>query len=327
MESYCKTRVQKQGGWLFLPFLNHPVFMKNFSVNIISLCTLLLPIFSMGQNMDEPSFDWQGHRGCRGLMPENSIPAFLKALEFPISTLELDLAVSKDDVLIVSHEPWMSHQICSKPNGSPIDSQEAMKLRIRDLTYDEIKKYDCGSRGNKRFPAQIKMAVHKPSLANVVMEVKTYCEKNNRPLPQFNIEIKSDPRGDGVFTPTPDVFAKLVLDECTELGILDKSCIQSFDVRPLQAIHQMAPNVTLALLVENLDGIDKNLKKLGFQPAIYSPYYLLLRKKGIKKLHEMGIKVIPWTVNSVKAMKKLKRQGVDGIITDYPNLIEEAEGK
>jgi glycerophosphoryl diester phosphodiesterase len=84
----------------------------------------------------------------------------------------------------------------------------------------------------------------------------------------------------------------------------------------------MAPAVTLALLVENLDSIDKNLEKLGFQPAIYSPYYLLLRKKGIKKLHEMGIKVVPWTVNNVKAMKKLKRMGVDGIITDYPNLIE-----
>ncbi len=292
-----------------------------------TLAVLLLPIFSMGQNMENHTFDWQGHRGCRGLMPENSIPAFLKALEFPVMTLELDLAVSKDDILIVSHEPWMSHQICSKPDGSPIDSQEAMKLKIRDLTYDEIKNYDCGSRGNKRFPKQEKIAVYKPSLEDVVKEVKSYCEKNQKLLPSFNIEIKSDPKGDGVFTPTPDVFAKLVLDECTRLGILEKCCIQSFDVRPLQAIHQIAPNVTLALLVENLDGIDANLEKLGFQPAIYSPYYLLLRKKGIKKLHGMGIRVIPWTVNSVKAMKKLKRQGVDGIITDYPDLIKEAEGR
>ncbi|MEZ4961325.1 MAG: glycerophosphodiester phosphodiesterase family protein [Saprospiraceae bacterium] len=277
--------------------------------------------------MENLPFDWQGHRGCRGLMPENTIPAFLKALDFPILTLELDLAVSKDNVLIISHEPWMSHQICTKPDGTPVDSQEAMTLRIRDLTYEEIKKYDCGSRGNKRFPDQQKIATYKPSLEEMVNAVKKECEMRKRPLPDFNIEIKSDPKGDGIFTPLPEDFASLVLGECRRLGILDKTCIQSFDVRPLQIIHQTAPDVTLALLVENMDGIDENLERLGFLPNIYSPYYLLLRKKNIKKLHEKGIRVVPWTVNSVKAMDRLRRKGVDGIITDYPNLIKQALGE
>ncbi|MEK7257310.1 MAG: glycerophosphodiester phosphodiesterase family protein, partial [Bacteroidota bacterium] len=274
------------------------------------------------QNMNHQTFDWQGHRGCWGLLPENSIPAFLKALEFPVTTLELDLAVSKDNRLIVSHEPWMSADICSKPDGSPVTKSEAMNLKIRDLTYEEIKNYDCGSRGNSRFPEQQAMKTHKPSLAEVVAEVKRYCTEKGKPMPRFNIEIKSLPEGDGIFTPMPEEFVKLVLDEINALKIKELTCIQSFDVRPLQVLKKLDPAVTIALLVENMDGVEKNLERLGFQPDIYSSYYVLLRKKAVKKLHEQGIKVIPWTVNSVKAMEKLRRWGVDGIITDYPNLIE-----
>ena len=117
---------------------------------------LLLQFFLMmnpsNTELFAQTFDWQGHRGCRGLVPENTIPAFLKALEFPqVKTLELDLAVSKDHELIVSHEPWMSEGICTKPDGTPVLKAEAMSLKIFEMTYDEIKQYDCGSRGNARF--------------------------------------------------------------------------------------------------------------------------------------------------------------------------------
>lgn len=288
---------------------------------------ILLVHIAKSQTMQTQTFDWQGHRGCRGLLPENSIPAFLKALEFPqITTLELDLAVSKDRQLIVSHEPWMSESICSKPDGTSVTKAEAMNLKIMELTYDQIKTYDCGSRGNSRFPEQQAMKTFKPSLADVLEEVKNYCFLRAKPLPRFNIEIKSHPEGDGIFTPPVEEFAQLVVDELNRSGIKEKSCVQSFDVRALQAVKKLDESVTLALLVENLDGVDKNLERLGFKPDIYSCYYLLLRKKTVKKLHEQGIKVIPWTVNSVKAMKKLRRWGVDGIITDYPNLIAEAVG-
>lgn len=269
------------------------------------------------------TFDWQGHRGCRGLLPENTIPAFLEALNFPVTTLELDLAVSKDGQLIISHEPWMSHHICSKPDGTPVEKSESMQIKLMDLTYEEIKKYDSGLRGNERFPQQKKMAVYKPSLKDMVLAVQEHCKKENKELPDFNIEIKSMPEGDGIFHPKPMEFAALVLEEITALGIKEKSCIQSFDVRPLQNMHQIAPEVTLALLVENEDPFQENLDRLGFKPSIYSCYYKLLKRKHIKKLHKQGIRVIPWTVNSVKAMKKLRRKKVDGIITDYPNLIAE----
>ena len=288
----------------------------------------ILSLFIFSSTMAQKTsseFDWQGHRGARGLMPENTILSFFEALKYPVSTLELDLAVSKDRKLIISHEPWMSHHICSKPNGEPVSEKEAMSLKIMELNYEEIKKYDCGKRGNERFPQQKKVAAYKPSLADMINSIKSFCQKKNRELPYFNIEIKSDPRGDDLFHPKPTEFAKLVLKEISELGIKEKSCIQSFDVRPLQELNKYAPDVTLALLVENEDSFQENLGRLGFKPDIYSCYYKLLKKKHIKKLHKQGIKVIPWTVNTVKDMKKLKRKGVDGIITDYPNLIEEVK--
>lgn len=272
-----------------------------------------------------PEFDWQGHRGCRGLLPENTIPAFLHALEYPVTTLELDLAVSKDSQLIISHDPWMHEGICSKPNGDSVTKSEAKQLKIIEMTYAEIKAFDCGSRGNPRFPQQKPMKVYKPSLRDMVEAVKEWTFSRGKPLPHFNIEIKSKPAWDNVYAPAPEVFVELLLNEIEELGIQKYVCIQSFDVRPLQIIHQRNPDIKLALLIENLDGVKSNLKKLGFHPDVYSPYYKLLRRRHIRKLHKMGIAVIPWTVNSVKAMKRLRKKGVDGIITDYPNLIEEVE--
>ncbi len=288
------------------------------TINLLLMLTQINPIAAQ-------DFDWQGHRGCRGLLPENTVPAFLKALEFPqVTTLELDLAVSKDQELIVSHEPWMSEGICSKPDGSPVTKAEAMSLKIMGMTYAEIKQYDCGSRGNARFPQQQPMKLHKPSLEDVVQAVRQYCAANNKPMPRFNIEIKSHPSGDGIFTPKIEDFAKLVVAELERLKISSLSCVQSFDLRAVQAVKRLAPQLTLAFLVENKDGFEQNLQQLGFQPNIYSPDYKLLRKKDIRALHKMGIKVIPWTVNDPKNMKKLRRWKVDGIITDYPNLISEA---
>ncbi len=295
-----------------------------FSFNLI-LFFILTSQSLMSQKSSVNNFDWQGHRGARGLLPENTIPAFLKALEYPVTTLELDVVVSKDQQLIISHEPWMSHHICTRSDGSPVNKSEAKSLKIIDMTCDEIKLFDCGQRGNERFPEQKPMSVHKPSFVELVDAIKKYCMAQKRELPYFNIEIKSSPENDGVFTPSPHEFTKLVVAEIERLGIMDKCMIQSFDIRPLQELYKMDVKMPLILLVENLNGHEKNLEKLGFTPDGYSPYYKLLRKKHIKALHKKGIKVVPWTVNNVKTMKKLRRKGVDGIITDYPNLILEVE--
>jgi glycerophosphoryl diester phosphodiesterase len=277
----------------------------------------LPPQYFMAQNTN---FDWQGHRGARGLLPENTIPAFLKALDLGVTTLELDLAVSADSQLIVSHEPWLSHEICSRPDGKPVASKkEADSLKIWHLTAAEIAQYDCGSRGNKRFAEQQAMATHKPTLTEMVEAVKKYCGEKKRPLPYFNIEIKSDPKMDGIFTPSVSAFVKLTLDALNTLKIKDVSNLQSFDPRALEEIHKMDKTVRIALLVENLKGLTYNLGLLTFKPDIYSAYFKLITKGVVKKCHKKGIKVIPWTVNEVADMKAMMDIGVDGIITDYPN--------
>jgi len=268
------------------------------------------------------TFDWQGHRGARGLAPENTVPSFLKALEFPlVSTLELDVVVSKDRQLIVSHEPWLSHEICSHDGGKAVQKNEEETLNILQMTAAEIAAFDCGSRGHTRFPEQTAMPAYKPTLKEVVKAVEDYCAARNRPLPQYNIEIKSRPEWDEVKTPAPADFAGLLVEEVKRLGIAKRACIQSFDPRSLRAVQQLAPDMVMALLVENLDGLEKNVRELGFVPTVYSPYFKLVNAETVKNAHAQKMRIIPWTVNETADMEALIRLGVDGIITDYPNRI------
>jgi glycerophosphoryl diester phosphodiesterase len=267
-------------------------------------------------------FDWQGHRGARGLIPENTVPSFLKALEYPaVSTLELDLAVSKDKQLIVSHEPWMSHHICSHPDGREVLKEEEDSLLIFQMTVDQIQQYDCGSRGNKRFPDQVAMKAIKPTFKEVVNAAEQYGQSNGRAPIQYNIEIKSEPSYDGIKTPVPEEFAQLVYNEIEALGITQRTCIQSFDVRPLQVLHAMDSTLITALLIDNPAGVKSNLNELGYLPSIYSPYFKTVTRNMVQEVHEKGMKIIPWTVNDTNSMKALITLGVDGIITDYPNYI------
>ncbi len=267
------------------------------------------------------NFDWQGHRGCRGLLPENSIPAFLKALELGVTTLELDLAVSRDNQLIVSHEPWMNADICMKADGTAVEKGDEDKLLIWQMTAEDIQKCDCGSRGNPRFTEQKTMRTVKPTLRQVVEAVRKQADFLRKPLPLFNIEIKSQPDFDNKRTPSVSAFAKLVFDEINALKIADRSCIQSFDPRSLEEIHTLDPNQTTALLVENIKSLNKNLKRLTFKPTIYSPYFKLISKKTVDDCHTRNIKIIPWTVNDTATMRQMINMGVDGIITDYPDRV------
>ena len=271
--------------------------------------------------MAQSNFDIEGHRGCRGLYPENTIPAFINAVKLGVNTLEMDIIVSKDGQLVISHDPFMNDVICSNPDGSPVTTEQAEKLKIYSLTYEEIKKYDCGMRLNPKFPDQEKMKVYKPRLVDVIDTVEKYVKEHNLPPVHYNIETKSTVKGDDIFHPKPEIFTKLFYDVIKSKGVIDKCILQSFDVRTLQAMHSIDPTVTTALLVENLDGLDKNLKTLGFYPTIYSPYYLLVNKKLVTKCHSLGIKVLPWTVNDEKKMVALKKEGVDGLISDYPDRL------
>ncbi len=270
-----------------------------------------------------PEFDWQGHRGARGLLPENTVPAFLKALELNVRTLEMDAAISQNGDVIISHEPWFSHEISTTPDGKTVSDEMEKNYLIHQMTTDDIKQFDVGSRGNERFPQQEKMKIHKPTLAEVVAAVNEYCQTHNQALPYYNIEIKSRPEWDVNLAPIPAKFAKILLDEINRLGIYDKACIQSFDTRSLLAVNELDKKITTAYLIENINPFEENMAKLDFIPTIYSPYFQLVTDTLVNQVHTKGMTLIPWTINKKEDMKRMKALGVDGIITDYPNLIKE----
>ena len=267
----------------------------------------------------QTNFDIQGHRGCRGLYPENTIVAFIEAVKLGVNTLEMDVVVSKDGKLVVSHDPVMNDEICSTPDGNAIAATEKNNYRIYNLTYEEIKKFDCGLRGNSKFPEQKKMTAFKPLLSDVIDTVEKFIQQNHLPAVQYNIETKSTLEGDDVDHPKPDVFAKLLYDLLKQKNVLSKSIIQSFDPRTLQVIHQIDTTATTALLVFDMDSFEKNIRQLGFNPTIYSPNFILVSEKLIEKCHALNIKIIPWTVNDEDKMRKFKLLDLDGIITDYPD--------
>lgn len=278
---------------------------------------------SIAQEMDKKEIDWQGHRGARGLAPENAISAFLKALSFSaIKTLELDVVISADGKVVVSHEPWLNTKICYDSFGNAIKENE--KYNLYKMDYKEIKKCDCGSRGNLLFPEQLAIFSYKPLLSEVVKEVERYCKASKRPIPIFNIEIKSSPSYDGIFTPDVQVFAAIVRKEIKKLKLENNSCIQSFDPRALRYLHEKEKEWVLAYLVEKVEVVQQQIEKLGFTPSIYSPYFEKVTQATVEDCHRMGMKIIPWTVNETEQMKKLVQLGVDGIITDYPNRIPQS---
>lgn len=268
------------------------------------------------------SFDTQGHRGCRGLMPENTIPAMIKALDLGVVTLEMDAVITKDNQVILSHEPFFNHEISTGPDGLPISEATEKQHNIFQLNYAEVQRYDVGLTKHPRFPRQEKIAAVKPLLAAVIDAAEAHAKQNNRPLPYYNIETKSQASTDNLFHPEPGRFVELLMQVILQKQIAQRVIIQSFDVRTLQYLHQHYPQIATAYLVErpSLNSMDAQLNKLGFTPTIFSPEHRLVTTTMINYCREKKIKLIPWTVNDLSTMQKLKDMGVDGIISDYPDL-------
>lgn len=283
---------------------------------------ILLSVISF-QVTAQSKLDIQGHRGARGVFPENSIPAFLYALDQGVTTLELDVVISREGKVVVSHEPYLSSNICLDSLGNEISSKDELKHNIYKMNYEQVAKCDCGSKGNERFKEQIKMSTTKPLLEDVFKAVEEHIKSETLFEVYYNIELKTEKNGDGVFHPNPAEFSRLVYELIDPYLPWNRVIIQSFDFRILKYWHQHYSHITLAALVENTKSIKANIQDLGFTPNIYSPYYKLLSAKKIADLHKMGIKVIPWTVNEKTDMQSLKKWKVDGLITDYPNRAAE----
>ena len=268
------------------------------------------------------AFDKEGHRGCRALMPENTIPAMIKAIDLGVTTLEMDASISKDKKVFLSHEPFFNHEITTKPDGGFIEESAEKGFNMFEMNYAEIQKFDVGLKPHPRFPLQQKIATCKPLLSLLFDSVQAYCLQQHKPVPQFNIETKTNPKTDGIFHPGPEEFVDLLVAVIQSKKMEDKVIIQSFDIRTLQYLHQQYPNFKTALLIEDFDKkpFALQLKDLGFIPTIYSPAHMLVTDLLIKQCRDAGIQIIPWTVNDLPRMQVLKKMGVHGIISDFPNL-------
>ncbi len=267
-------------------------------------------------------FDIQGHRGCRGLMPENSIPAFLKAIELGVTTLEMDVVISKDHQVVVSHEPYFSHEIALDPKGMTIPEDEEQTHNLYRLTLEEIQQYDCGSIGHSRFPDQHKIKVYKPSLDEVFDRVEALWQEHELSPIRYNIEIKRRPQWDQVYHPAVEKFVALVLAVIEEHKVQDRVIIQSFDAETLQEVRRSAPKISLAWLIDNDRDLQTNIEELGFIPPIYSPNFRHVTSDLVKEVHHHGMEIIPWTVNDNIDIQRMLTLGVDGIISDYPNRVQ-----
>ena len=268
------------------------------------------------------ALDLQGHRGCRGLMPENTIPAFLKAIDCHVTTLEMDVVITKDSAVIISHEPFFNHEISTKPDGSFIDEKEEHNYNIYKMDYAETQRYDVGLKPHPRFLQQQKLAAHKPLLSAVIDSVEAKAKALNLPSVYYNIETKSKLETDNIYHPEPELFVDLIMAIVLTKHIEERVIIQSFDNRTLQYLHVKYPAIKTALLIEDFDKkqFALQLKDLGFIPTIYSPEQSLVTPLLVKQCKDVGIKLIPWTVNDIAKMQTLKEMGVDGLISDYPNL-------
>jgi len=269
----------------------------------------------------QKKFDVQGHRGARGIMPENTIRGMIKALELGVTTLEMDIVISKDKQAVVSQEPYFNHEFSLTPTGKTISFKDEKKYNIYKMDYAEVKKFDVGLKVHPRFPGQQKITAYKPLLGALIDSVEAFVKLNKLPKPAYNIETKLIRKGDGEFQPSPEEYVEIIMEIVKKKKLEKRVIIQSFDVRTLQYLHQKYPKMRTSLGIDEKEDFENNIANLGFKPTIYSPYSVLVGKNLVDKCHAAGVKIIPWTVNSVKDIEYLMGLGVDGIITDYPNLM------
>ena len=307
-----------------------------------SICALVLSS-AFGFGGVAWAFDLQGHRGARGLMPENTLPAFARALEIGVTTLELDLAMSRDREVVVMHNPRFEPALTRDQRGAWL---EKASPSIHSMNLAQIKTYDVGrlnpaSKYAERYPQQQAIdGTRVPTLG----EVFDLVQNSGNQRVGFNIEIKINPERPGITWP-PQEFARAVLDVIHRHGMQQRVVVQSFDWRVLRAVQEMAPNLKTSYLTASQDWLD-NLQAGYPGPSpwlagldiddfngnvaraisaaggnIWSPFHREVSAESIRQARKRGLKVLVWTVNEPVRMLELIEMGVDGIITDYPNRL------
>jgi glycerophosphoryl diester phosphodiesterase len=261
-----------------------------------------------------------GHRGCRGYFPENTIDGFIHALGLNTDAIEMDVVVSKDLQIVVSHEPFMHHKKCLWPNLKKITKEEEKALVIFDMDYEAVKAFDCGLLPHPNFPLVKNTHASKPLLLKVIEVIENECSKRSRTPIVYNIEIKSDPSLIGKSQPDYDSYVNLVLEVIAKFKIQHRLVIQSFDKQVLRCIKKINDSIALSLLIE--DELDPflHIQELGFIPTILASDYHYLSADNILKLQSKNIKVFAFTVNKIEHINEMLTLGVDAIITDYTDI-------
>ena len=280
---------------------------------------LLITLLALAFQAQAQKFMLIGHQGARGIMPENTIPGMIKALDLDVNVLNMGVVISKDGEVVLSHEPYFNNEISTRPDGKAITFKDEKKYNMFEMDYEEIRKFDVGMKLHNRFPGQMKMKVYKPLLAETIDSVESYVKQNKLEKPIYNIETSLIRKGDGVFQPDASVFIEKIMEIIKERKLTRRVIIQSLDMRTLQYLHEYFPSIKTSLMIDEKQDFEESIQALGFTPTYYSPYYVLVGKGLVDRCHAAGVKIIPWTVNTAKDMKYLINLGVDGLITDYPN--------
>lgn len=268
----------------------------------------------------------EGHRGTRGLMPENTIPSMKKAIEDGANFIEVDIQISQDKKVLIAHDAHINQKIFLLPNGEEIPEEDKHKYALFQMPYDSIRKFDVGSKEHPDFPQQKRMKSYIPLLGELIDSVEQFTKAKDYAPVIYNIEIKAQVDKDGVLQPPPAELIDLVMEVVRSKDIGNRFYIQSFDVRQIQEVHKRYPDVVTGFLTSKKDRtLEENLAEIGFIPDIYSPQYKLTTKELVDAVHAKGMKFVPWTVNTLEEMREVKAMGVDGIITDYPILFRELE--
>lgn len=280
---------------------------------------VLIALLALAFQVRAQKFMLIGHQGARGIMPENTIPGMIKALDLDVNVLNMGVVISKDGEVVLSHEPYFNNEISTRPDGKAISFKDEKKYNMFDMDYEEIRKFDVGMKLHNRFPGQMKMKVYKPLLAETIDSVEAYVKQNKLEKPIYNIETSLIRKGDGIFQPDASVFIEKIMEIVKEKKLSKRVIIQSLDMRTLQYLHEYFPSIKTSLMIDEKQDFEESIQALGFTPTYYSPYYVLVGKGLVDRCHAAGVKIIPWTVNTAKDMRYLINLGVDGLITDYPN--------
>ena len=192
------------------------------------------------------------------------------------------------------------------------------------MTYAETQQFDIGKKTHPRFPKQERIAATKPLLSDIIDNAEAAVRLRNGTPVFYNIETKTQPATDNIFHPDPEVFVNTLMKVLEKKRITERVIIQSFDFRTLIYLNKKYPKIKTAALVEGNDNrtIEEISKALGFTPTIYSPSFNLVTPKVVGDCHARNIRVVPWTVNDRANIERLKAMGVDGIISDYPDLLQ-----